>query len=93
MPSKAAGWALLALVLVQGAAAQAPAAEAPITAVPAGGFSQVRGRTVRAPGTGAPRAGGSPVAAAVAAGPHAPAQEGCNGWLLLRLPAASQAAA
>ncbi|KAL4441493.1 hypothetical protein ABPG77_001997 [Micractinium sp. CCAP 211/92] len=40
MPSKAAGWALLALVLVQGAAAQAPSAESPITAVPAGGFSQ-----------------------------------------------------
>ncbi|KAL4441492.1 hypothetical protein ABPG77_001996 [Micractinium sp. CCAP 211/92] len=40
MPSKAAGWALLTLLSVQGAAAQAPAAEAPITAVPAGGFSQ-----------------------------------------------------
>lgn len=50
MPSKAAGWALLALALVQGAAAQAPAAESPITAVPAGGFSQVQGRMAQAVG-------------------------------------------
>ncbi|KAL4444253.1 hypothetical protein ABPG75_011990 [Micractinium tetrahymenae] len=40
MLSKAAGWALLALLLVQGAAAQAPAAESPFTVVPSAGFSQ-----------------------------------------------------
>ncbi|KAL4444254.1 hypothetical protein ABPG75_011991 [Micractinium tetrahymenae] len=43
MLSKTAGWALLALLLVQGASAQAPAGESSITSVPSGGFSEKGG--------------------------------------------------
>lgn len=72
MPSKAACLALLALLLVRGAAAQEPSAESPITVVPEGGFSQVTKGGSANRGRGG--AGRFPwqAAAAAAAGPHPP---------------------
>lgn len=56
MLSTAAGCALLALLLVQGATAQGPAAESSISSVPSGGFSEVQKGVGRLAGGMVPRA-------------------------------------